>query len=98
MATLPIKFQIIKTLLDGGEHWNYNIVPPIQKACSMESNYGRDTINFDLLELLSAGMIEDLEQQVDEDGVFKKDFLLHKYRITDFGREWAEAMKLSEED
>jgi hypothetical protein len=39
-------------------------------------------------------MIEDLEQQVDEDGIFKKGFLLHKYRITDFGREWATAMQI----
>lgn len=94
MATYPIKFQIIKALLDGGEHWNYEIVPPIQESCGMGSDYGRDSINFDLLELLSAGMIEDLEQQVDEDGIFKKGFLLHKYRITDFGREWATAMQI----
>ncbi|MDN5308702.1 MAG: hypothetical protein PWP14_96 [Methanolobus sp.] len=95
MTVLPIKFQIIKALLDGGEYWNYEIVSPIQKACGMESDYGRDTINFDLLELLSAGMIRDLEQKVDKDGTFKKDFLLHKYQITDYGREWAAAMKIA---
>lgn len=95
MATAPIKFQILKALIHGEERWNYEIIPSIQKACGMESNYGRDVINFDLLELLSAGIVTDLEQKVDTEGVFKKDSLLHKYKISDFGLEWAEAMKIA---
>jgi hypothetical protein len=27
-----------------------------------------------------------VEQKVDEEGIYKKDFLLHKYVITDFGK------------
>jgi hypothetical protein len=82
----PIKFRILELLLDGKEHWNYEIVSKIQKEYSMDSAYGRDSINFDIIELASGGMLKDIEQKVDEDGIYKKGFLLHRYVITDFGK------------
>ena len=82
----PIKFRILELFLDGKEYWNYEIVSKIQQEYGMNSNYGRDSINFDIIELASGGMLKDLEQKVDEGGIYKKDFLLHKYVITDFGR------------
>ncbi len=82
----PIKFRILEILLDGKEYWNYEIVSKIQKEYSMNNAYGRDSINFDIIELASGGMLKDLEQKVDEEGIYKKDFLLHKYVITDFGK------------
>jgi hypothetical protein len=85
-ANRPIKFRILELFLDGNEYWNYEIVSKIQKEYGMNSNYGRDSINFDIIELASGGMLKDVEQKVDEEGIYKKDFLLHKYVITDFGR------------
>jgi hypothetical protein len=82
----PIKFRILELFLDGQEHWNYEIVSRIQGEYNMQGSYGRDSINFDIIELASGGMLKDLEQRVDEEGVYKKGFLLHKYVITDFGR------------
>ena len=82
----PIKFRILELFLDGNEYWNHEIVSKIQEEYDMTSNYGRDSINFDIIELASGGMLKDLEQKVDEGGIYKKDFLLHKYVITDFGR------------
>ncbi|MDQ1251264.1 MAG: hypothetical protein QG646_333 [Euryarchaeota archaeon] len=82
----PIKFRILELFLDGNEYWNYEIVSKIQEEYGMNNNYGRDSINFDIIELASGGMLKDLEQKVDEGGIYKKDFLLHKYTITDFGR------------
>lgn len=82
----PIKFRILELFLDGEEHWNYEIVSKIQNEYNMNSAYGRDSINFDIIELASGGMLKDIEQKVDEEGIYKKDFLLHKYVITDFGR------------
>jgi hypothetical protein len=82
----PIKFRILELFLDGEEHWNYEIVSKIQNEYNMKSDYGRDSINFDIIELASGGMLKDLEQKIDEEGIYKKDFLLHKYVITDFGR------------
>jgi hypothetical protein len=82
----PIKFRILELFLDGNEHWNYDIVPKIQEEYDMQGNYGRDSINFDIIELASGGMLKDVEQKVDTEGIYKKDFLLHRYIITDFGR------------
>ena len=82
----PIKFRILELFLDGNEHWNYEIVSKIQGEYNMQGNYGRDSINFDIIELASGGMLKDVEQEVDEEGIYKKGFLLHKYVITDFGR------------
>jgi len=65
----PIKFRILELFLDGEEHWNYEIVSKIQKEYDMNSAYGRDSINFDIIELASGGMLKDLEQRVDEEGI-----------------------------
>ncbi|MCO5384208.1 MAG: hypothetical protein NHB15_20830 [Methanosarcina barkeri] len=86
MGNRPIKFRILELFLDGKEYWNYEIVSKIQVEYGMNSGYGRDSINFDIIELASGGMLKDVEQKVDEEGIYKKDFLLHKYVITDFGR------------
>lgn len=86
MGNRPIKFRILELFLDGQEHWNYEIVSKIQQEYNMNSNYGRDSINFDIIELASGGMLKDVEQRVDDEGIYKKDFLLHKYVITDFGK------------
>ncbi|HII80206.1 MAG TPA: hypothetical protein HA261_07395 [Methanosarcina sp.] len=82
----PIKFKILELFLDGNEHWNYEIVSKIQDEYNMNGNFYRDSINFDIIELASGGMLKDVEQEVDEAGIYKKGFLLHKYVITDFGK------------
>lgn len=82
----PIKFKILELFLDGEGHWNYEIVSKIQEEYNMKSAYCRDSINFDIIELASGGMLKDVEQKVDEKGIYKKNFLLHKYVITDFGK------------
>lgn len=81
----PIKFRILELFLDGKAYWNYEVVSKIQEEYGMKSSYGRDSINFDIIELASGGMLKDLEQKVDESGIYKKGFLLHRYTITDFG-------------
>jgi hypothetical protein len=82
----PIKFRVLELFLDGKEHWNYEIVLKIQEEYGMKSNFQRDSINFDIIELASGGMLKDVEQKVDDSGIYKKGFLLHRYLITDFGR------------
>jgi len=86
MGNRPIKFRILELFLDGKEYWNYEVVSKIQSEYNMNNAYGRDSINFDIIELASGGMLKDVEQKVDEAGIYKKDFLLHKYVITDFGK------------
>jgi pyruvate/oxaloacetate carboxyltransferase len=82
----PIKFRLLELFSDEKEHWNYEIVSQVQKEYNMNNDYGRDSINFDIIELVSGGMLKSLESKVDEEGIYKKGFLLHKYMITDFGK------------
>ncbi|WP_342303784.1 hypothetical protein [Methanolobus sp. ZRKC5] len=87
MATnRPIKFRILELCHNGDGKWNYEIVQQIQKEYNLKGNFQRDSINFDIIELASGGMLKDVEVKVDEDGIYKKGFLLHKYVITDFGK------------
>ena len=86
MALRPIKFRILELYSDGQEYWNYEIVTMIQKEYNMNSAFHRDSINFDLIELVSGGMLTSVDEKVDEGGVYKKGFLLQKYAITDFGK------------
>ncbi|WP_094229017.1 hypothetical protein [Methanolobus psychrotolerans] len=85
-ANRPIKFRILELCSNGGGKWNYEIVQQIQKEYGLKGNYHRDSINFDIIELASGGMLKDVEVKVDEEGIYKKGFLLHKYVLTDFGK------------
>lgn len=82
----PIKFRVLELCNNGDGKWNYEIVQQIQKEYGLKGNFQRDSINFDIIELASGGMLQDIEVKVDEDGIYKKGFLLHKYVITDFGK------------
>ena len=91
MSEKPTKIRILELLRDGQPRWNYELVSIIFKEYSISGDYNRDVINFDLIELASGGMLADLEQKVDTEGIYKKNFILHKYAITDFGREKADS-------
>ena len=87
MANLrPIKFRILELCNEEEGKWNYEIVPQIQKEYNLMGDFQRDSINFDIIELASGGLLQDVEVKVDEDGIYKKGFLLHKYNITEFGQ------------
>ena len=87
MAKLrPLKFRLLELFSDDKAHWDNEIVIQLQKEYGMNSDFGRDSINFDIIELASGCLLEAVETKVDEDGIYKKGFLLHKYIITDFGK------------
>ena len=86
MALRPIKFRILELYSDGQEYWNYEIVKKVQEEYNMRSDYHRDSINFDIIELVSGGMLSSVDEKVDDEGIYKKGFLLQKYVITDFGK------------
>ena len=91
MSEKPTKIRILEIFMDGKPRWNHDVVSLILNEYLMSGDYNRDVINFDLIELASGGMLADLEQKVDTEGIYKKNYLLHKYAITDFGREKAES-------
>ena len=89
MSERPLKIRLLGLFSDDLPRWNYEIVEIIFKEYGMSGNYERDLINFDLIELASGGLLSDIEQKVDTEGIYKKNFLLHKYVITGVGKEKA---------
>jgi hypothetical protein len=85
MEGRPIKFRVLEILETDGPTWNSDLVRQLQKEYRMPSDYQRDCLNFDLIEVAASGMISEFESKVDTDGDFKKDSLLTKYKITPIG-------------
>ena len=85
MEGCPIKFRILE-MLDSGPMWTDEIVHSLQKEYDMGSDHGRDMINYDVVELVSAGMVHEGDSRLDESGSYKKGHLLTQYSITSLGR------------
>jgi len=82
----PIKFRILEIYSDDKEHWNGDVVKQLQSEYGMKSGYGRDSINFDIIELAAGGMLKEIDVKQDVDGTYKAGSLLHKYVITAYGK------------
>jgi hypothetical protein len=91
MGEKPTKIRMLEIFKDGQPRWNYEVVFQILKEYSMKGDYNRDVLNFNLIELASGGMLSEVDQKVDTEGIYKQNFLIRKYVITDFGKEKAES-------
>lgn len=85
MEGRPFKFRILEILNDQGPMWNSEIIKQLQDEYNMPTDYNRDCLNFDLIEVAASGMICESEAKIDEEGTYRKDALLTKYRITSIG-------------
>ncbi len=93
MEGQPIKFRILE-VLEERPMWIQDIVKKIQSEYHMTSDYGRAMINYDVVELVSAGMVKEGECKIDEDGIFKKDKLITCYSLTDYGATTLDDLKV----
>jgi len=93
MEGRPYKFRILELLEDNGSMWNSDIVKKLQAEYKMPSNYYRDCLNFDLIEVAASGMVAEEDAMIDEDGSFKKGGLLIKYHITPVGTDFLNELK-----
>ncbi len=84
-AEYPIKFRILQLFSNGGPYWNSEVVTQLQSEYDMQGDYGRDSINFDIIEVAAGGMLKEIEVMIDAEGTYKRGALLHKYEITEFG-------------
>ncbi|ADE37173.1 hypothetical protein [Methanohalophilus mahii] len=86
MSDLPRKVRMLEIMRDGNEYWNYEVIKQLQEDYNAYSDFARDTFNMDLIELAAVAFIKEIDAKVDDEGVHKKGFLLHKYVITDVGK------------
>jgi hypothetical protein len=91
MEGRPIKFRLLE-LFNEGEKWNFDVIPQIQEEYKMNSKYEADSINFDIIEICTAGFLVQTETKVDEDGTYRQGSLLIRYKITQLGRDQFETI------
>lgn len=89
MEKCPIKFYILERLCESSK-WTQEIVSEVQANYNMDSDYQRNMINYDLIELVSAGLVKEDESAVDEEGCFRRGHLLTRYSITPLGETYYE--------
>jgi hypothetical protein len=85
MEGCPYKFRILEILDLDGPMWNSDLVRKLQGEYKMPSDYYRDCLNFDLIEVAASGMVYEMDAKIDTDGEFRKDSLLIKYKLTQIG-------------
>lgn len=93
MENTPVKFRLLEYIEENPDRWNDQIVPDIQSEYSMNSNHGRNMINYDLIELVSAGLIREDGNRIDDDGHYKQGALLTQYNITKLGRVYLDDLR-----
>ncbi len=93
MEGRPFKFRILEILNDQGPMWNSDLVKQLQNEYNMPTDYNRDCLNFDLIEVAASGMICELDARIDEEGTYRQGRLLTQYRITPVGVAQLEELK-----
>jgi hypothetical protein len=91
MEGRPIKFRLLE-IFNEGEKWNYEVIPTVQEEYSLNTKFGADCINFDIIEICTAGFLVKTETMIDERGVYRQGSLLIKYKITQLGRDQFETI------
>ncbi|MGI6009605.1 MAG: EamA/RhaT family transporter [Methanomethylophilus sp.] len=89
----PIKFRLMQILENGGEMWSYEVVDQLCKEYNMTSEHSKHMVNYDLIEMTSAGFLQEIDHQVDTEGKLNKGHLLVKYAITDLGITTVDGLK-----
>ncbi|WP_235584825.1 DMT family transporter [Candidatus Methanomethylophilus sp. 1R26] len=89
----PIKFRLMQILENGGPMWSYEIVDKLCEEYGMKSDHDKHMVNYDLIEMTSAGFLSEEGYEIDTEGKLNKDHLLVKYAITDLGITTVDGLK-----
>jgi hypothetical protein len=88
MEGRPLKFRLLEIFSEKGHLWNYEVMDIIaEEYKEKRSKFGRQTVNWDLIELAAAGFIKETDAKVDEEGIYNKGVLLREYGLTTLGRD-----------
>ncbi|MEJ6080742.1 hypothetical protein MT391_19745 [Vibrio sp. 1-Bac 57] len=78
--------QLIHEQLDIGI-WDWEVTDAVMKEYGLNGAYWRGTTRVTLADLFSSGIIESVEEQLDEQAYFGEGRVLFKFRLNDFGRQ-----------
>lgn len=88
MAKIHMKGFILRRLEQSPSGmWDYEIADEVLSEYEYQGAYWKGEVRLALTDLYSGGLVEDLEDKLDDGTYFQADKLLVKYKLTEFGRE-----------
>ncbi len=96
MEGMPVKFRFLELYseAENGEAWNYEIIDVMKNEYDdFKDDYGRNVLNYALIEMAASGFIRALDMKEDVEGIFRKGSILTLYRITNIGLEQLDDLK-----
>ncbi|MBR2255731.1 MAG: hypothetical protein IJ856_08025 [Candidatus Methanomethylophilaceae archaeon] len=89
---LPMKSRMLM-YFENRDMWDYEAVDAILKEEGLsDSEYWRFTARFWLAELSISGLLEPLEEDVDDGSHFAPGKMISKYRLTEYGLQAIDSM------
>ncbi len=89
---LPMKSKLLM-MYEDKDYWDYESIEPLLKEEGKEdSDYWRYNARFWLAELAINGLLEILEEDVDDGSHFEPNMVIAKYRITEYGKQAIDSM------
>ncbi len=86
MVNRGAKFRMME-LYNDSDLWNYEVVNKIAAERNQNSQFMKNSFNFDLIELHASGFLEEVEVDVDEEGSkWGAGRVITKYHISDLGK------------
>jgi len=83
---IHIKGRILQYLIGNEYLWDYKIADMVLKEYNLAGDYWKGTVRVSLADLSSCGLIESVEEEIDDGTRFGCDKVLFRYRLTDFGK------------
>jgi hypothetical protein len=89
---LPLKSRLLMSF-EGNDMWDYEAIEPILKEDGKaDSEYWRLTARFWLAELSINGLLETVEEDVDDGTHFGPNKMIAKYHLTEYGLQAIDSM------
>ncbi|MGO3345903.1 MAG: hypothetical protein ACTIM4_11720 [Marinomonas sp.] len=89
MKKLHMKGRILQ-LINDKQHigiWDWEISEAVMLEYSLKGAYWRGNTRVTLADLFSSGIIESIEEKIDDQAYFGAGRVLFKFRLNDFGRQ-----------
>lgn len=89
MKKLHMKGRILQLINDRQDEgiWDWQVTDLILSEYRLAGAYWRGNTRVTLTDLFSSGIIESVEEKIDDQGYFGVGRILFKFRLNDFGRQ-----------
>ena len=88
MAKLHLKGHMLRVLLGKPDGlWDHEVARETMREYGLQGAYWKGTVRVTLSDLYSGGLIEEVDEALDDGTYFEAGKVLLKYRLTNFGRE-----------